>query len=245
MEYHIRCRKGDVAKCVLLPGDPGRAEWIAENFFDEYRTVAKNREFWTFTGKYKDMEISVTSTGIGSPSAAIAIEELIRVGAKCFIRVGTSGSLQPFINLGDIIIATGAVRDEGTTHQYVPPEYPAVASFKLLTYLSKAAEESNARYHIGIVHSKDAFYSEYEEEVPKADITARWKTWEKANVLATEMESAALMVVGSIRKVHVGTVLTIIGSTHTGEPVSSEKISLEPMIRIALEAGHAFLSDEK
>ncbi len=243
MEYHIHCSKGDVAKCVLLPGDPGRAEWIAENFFDEYRTVAKNREFWTFTGKYKDVEMTVSSTGIGGPSAAIALEELIKVGAECFIRVGTSGSLQPYIHLGDIVIATGAVRDEGTSHQYIYPEYPAVASFQLLQHLNNAAQESGSRYHVGIIHSKDAFYSEYENEIPRDDNSARWKAWQKANVLATEMESAALMIVGSIRNVHVGTVLTIIGSTHSGEPVADKKVSLEPMIKIALEGGRMFLSN--
>ncbi len=211
-EFHIKCGKGDIAKIVLLPGAPERSRLISE-YFDESREVARNREFWTFTGRVDGIPISVTSTGIGCPSTAIAVEELIRCGAKVLIRVGTSGSLQDFVAIGDLVIATSAVRDEGTSRQYVPVEYPAVADIDVVFALKRAAQKLGYRHHLGIVHTKDSFYSELPDTSPiYEDVKKRWNTWINANVLATEMESSTLFIISSIRGVKAGTILAVVGS---------------------------------
>ncbi|RLE91733.1 MAG: hypothetical protein DRJ55_05340, partial [Thermoprotei archaeon] len=163
LQYHIRCKPGDVAPYVLLPGDPSRVPLIAKHW-DEARLVAKNREYVTYTGTYRGVPVSATSTGIGSPSAAIAVEELVRVGGKVFIRVGTSGPVNPKVKPWKLGIATGAVRDEGTTRQYVPIEYPAVADYRVVAALVEAAEKLGYRYHVGVFHTKDSFYSEVEPQ---------------------------------------------------------------------------------
>ena len=145
-------KKGDVADFVILPGDPGRVEFIADHF-DTAKVVADNREYKTMTGKYKGRSISVTSTGIGCPSTAIAVEELANIGAKTFVRMGTSGAMQDFTRVGDKVIATGAVRFEGTSVQYMPIEFPAVASHEMVTALVRSASDAKLNYHTGIVQS--------------------------------------------------------------------------------------------
>lgn len=149
LQYHIKCRKGDVARYVLLPGDPARVQVIA-SLWDESHKVAENRQYVTYTGKVSGVDISTTSTGIGSPSAAIAVEELARCGADTFIRVGTCGGYQKDQRIGDIAIASGAVRWEGTTRQYVPIEYPAVSTPEVVMALVEAAEQLGVDYHVGI-----------------------------------------------------------------------------------------------
>lgn len=236
VEYHIRCRRGDVARYVLLPGDPARAKWIS-GFFENAREIARNREYWTFTGTYKGVPISVTSTGIGCPSASIAVEELARCGARTFIRVGTSGGLQRRTKVGDLVVATAAVRDEGTTRAYVPLEFPAVASFEVVQALISAAKKLGHRYHVGVVHSKDSFYSETPKLVPNFEQTQqRWKVWTRSKVLATEMECAAIFTLSSIRGLSAGAVLAVIGEVTGEELVLKEKAGVEEAIRTALEA---------
>ena len=154
MQYHVQLKAGDVSDFVILPGDPGRVEFIAEHF-DSATLVADNREYKTMTGKYKGRSVSVTSTGIGCPSTAIAVEELANVGARTFVRMGTSGAMQDFTRVGDKVIATGAVRYEGTSVQYMPIEFPAVASHDMVTALVKSAGDAELNYHTGIVQSKD------------------------------------------------------------------------------------------
>jgi len=158
-EYHIGLGKGDVGRYVILPGDPGRVPRIAKHL-DSAEKVAQNREYTTYTGKVDGIKVSVTSTGIGCPSAAIAVEELIRVGADTFIRVGTAGSLQKEVGLGDLVIATGAIREEGTTRQYVPLSFPAVPDLDVTIALREAARKLGYNSHAGICHCKDSFYSE-------------------------------------------------------------------------------------
>jgi len=234
-QYHIGVGPGEVARYVLLPGDPGRAEKIA-GYFDEVREVAFNREFRTFTGSVNGIGVSVTSTGIGCPSAAIALEELIKVGADTFIRVGTAGALQKELELGDLAIATGAVRDEGTTRQYVPLEYPAVADPEIVEGLRQAAAELGYPHHLGITHCKDSFYSEEEGYSAQGDSNRmRWNSWMDANVIATSMEEAALFVIGSLRRVRVGSILAVIGKTWAGEPVI-HGVGPEKAIETALRA---------
>ena len=201
-QYHVELAKGDVGRYVILPGDPGRVETIAA-FLDHPVKVASHREYVTYTGALDGVKVSVTSTGIGGPSAAIA------VGADTFIRLGTAGMIQDYFNLNDCIIATGAVRDEGTTRQYIPLAYPAVAHYQVVAALQYAAEKCGKVSHIGIVQSKDAFYGEAEpESMPNEDmLRSQWKAWKRGQVLAGEMEAAALFVVSSIRKARAGCVL--------------------------------------
>jgi len=234
-QYHIAVAPGEVGRYVLLPGDPKRAAKIAE-FFDNPREVAFNREFRTFTGTWRGLKVSVTSTGIGCPSAAIALEELIKVGGDTFIRVGTAGSLQKEVEVGDLAISIGAVREEGTTHQYVPPEYPAVATPEVVFALKKAAAKLGYPHHLGITHCKDSFYSEEEGYSAQAELNRmRWQTWMRANVIATSMEESAIFVVGSLRKVRTGSILSIIGATWAGKPIVGG-VGPEKAIETALEA---------
>ncbi|HPY74413.1 MAG TPA: uridine phosphorylase [Planctomycetota bacterium] len=237
-QYHIQLKKGDIGKYVLLPGDPGRVPLIA-SYFDEAHEVAFNREYRTFTGKVAGIPVSVTSTGIGCPSAAIAVEELIKIGAEVFIRIGTAGALQPEIKLGDVVITTAAVREEGTTHQYVPASYPAVADLDVTWALKKAAEKLGLPHHCGISHCKDAFFIESEKDSQPLPIEehnkALWKAWERSNVLSTSMEAAAIFVISSIRKVKAGEVVAIIGLTYDDAPIVA-KVGIEEAIQVAIEA---------
>ena len=236
-EYHIDIAPGEIPPLVLLPGDPDRSRIIAEKFFDNPEEVAKKREYWSFQGTYKGTPVAVCSTGIGCPSAAIALEELIRVGCHTFVRVGTAGAINPTLAAGDIVIFTGAVRDDGTSKQYVPIEYPAIADPSLLSALMKAADERGSEYRVGIGHSKDSFYSEFPDLVADPVSTkAKWDSYRRAGVLATEMESAALFVIGQMRKVKVGTACVIVG-----EPIESEakivgKPKLDNLVNISLQA---------
>ena len=207
-QYHLELSKGDVGRYVILPGDPGRVELIAR-FLDSPRKVAHHREYVTYTGLLDGVPVSVTSTGIGGPSTAIAVEELIAVGADTFIRIGTAGMVQDYFDLNDCIIATGSVRDEGTTRQYMPLSFPAVADFDVVSALRQAARKCGKQAHVGVVQSKDAFYGEAEPETIPIEPLHRyqWDAWKKGGVLASEMESATLFVVSAIRRARAGCIL--------------------------------------
>ena len=213
LQYHIKCRKGDVGRYVLLPGDPKRCEKIAR-FFDSPVLVADNREYVTYTGTIDGEKVSVTSTGIGGPSAAIAMEELHKIGADTFIRVGTCGGMQDGVQGGDIVLASGAIRMEGTSKEYVPIEFPAVADYEVLSALANAASGFDYRYHIGIVECKDSFYGQHEPGTKpvRYELFNKWEAWIRAGALASEMESAALFTVGSCLRARVGTVLLVCGN---------------------------------
>lgn len=234
-QYHLHLKNGDVGRYVLLPGDPGRVPQIAA-YFDSAHEVVFNREFRTYTGTVDGIKVSCTSTGIGCPSTAIAVEELIKVGADTFIRVGTAGSLQPAVGLGDLCITTGAVREEGTTRQYVPLSYPAVANVDVVCALRDAARALGFKHHTGISHCKDAFFIEGDCDIPLEDENrSLWKAWRRSNVLSTAMESAALFVVSSIRCVRAGEILAIIGLTYDDHPVLT-KMGVDDAIKTAIEA---------
>lgn len=226
-QYHVELSRGDVGRYVILPGDPGRVEQIA-SFLTDARKVAHHREYVTYTGTLNGTPVSVTSTGIGGPSAAIAVEELIAVGADTFIRVGTAGMLQDYFDLNDCIIATGSVRDEGTTRQYIPLAYPAVAHYQVVNALVQAAKTCGKRAHVGIVQSKDAFYGEAEpESMPTQPVLDyQYAAWAKGRVLASEMESAALFVVSSIRNARAGCILNNRGDINETIAVAVEAIRL-------------------
>ena len=234
-QYHIQLSKGEVGRYVLLPGDPARAAKIASRF-DEAREMAFNREYRTFTGTVDGIRISATSTGIGCPSTAICIEELIACGADTFIRVGTAGGLQPGIEVGDLVISSATVREEGTTRQYVPLEYPAVADIEVTAALVQAAGLLGFRHHVGIGHTKDAFYTEGSADLPLAErVRERWQVWRRAGVLSTSMEAAALFVISTIKKARAGEVLAVIGLTYKDEPIVA-KAGIEEAIETAIEA---------
>jgi len=226
-QYHIQLKKGDVGKYVLLPGDPGRCEPIAA-LFDNPVHVASNREYNTYTGTLDGVMVSVTSTGIGCPSAAIAMEELVRVGADTFIRVGTSGHIQPDSVSGELAIISAAIRDEGTSKHYMPIEFPAVADIDLVMALKRAAEKNGARYRIGITQSKDSFYGQHEPERMgvAADLLNRWKAWEIGGAICSEMEASALFVIASMLRVRAGGVMMV----HAKEPMPPLDILLNTSI---------------
>jgi len=200
-QYHIDLGPGDVSEYVLLPGDPGRVDKIGE-FLEDFEIISFHREFKTGRGKYKGIDVTVTSTGIGGPSAAIALEELARIGARVFLRVGTCGAIQPDIEVGDLIIATGAVRLEGTSKQYVRVEYPAVASHPLVEALIRASKSLKLRHHVGIVDSTDSFYPGQERPGFRGYMPrfARGLIEElkSARVLAFEMEAATIFTLTNI-----------------------------------------------
>lgn len=234
-QYHIHLKPGDVGRYVLMPGDPGRVPKIAAHF-DDAKEVAFNREYRTFTGHVDGIKVSCTSTGIGCPSTAIAVEELIKIGADTFIRIGTAGSLQKEVGLGDLCVTTGSVREEGTTRQYVPLSYPAVADLDVTLALREAAKKLGFKAHTGISHCKDAFFIEGDCGLPLEDENkSKWKAWYRSNVLSTSMESAALFVVSSIKRVRAGEVLAIIGLTFEDKPIVA-KVGIDEAIKTAIEA---------
>lgn len=200
--YHIHCKPGDVGRYVLLPGDPFRTDLIA-SYFDDARLVAHNREHKTWTGTLNGVKVSVTSTGMGCPSAAIAVEELIKCGADTFIRVGTAGRVcdKAYDETLDGVINTAAVRDEGTTIHYIPIEYPASADRHVVDALARAAKKLGYNFAEGITQSKDSFYGQHEPEAMPAEgrLKERWEAWRRGNVMSSEMESAAIFVISSIR----------------------------------------------
>ena len=195
-QFHIHCQEGDVGRYCILPGDPGRCKAIAE-LFDDAKFVASNREYTIYTGTLLGEKVSVCSTGIGGPSASIAMEELHNIGADTFLRVGTCGGIDLSVQSGDVVIATGAIRFEHTSREYAPIEYPAVANFDITTALVAAAKAGGYRYHTGVVQCKDAFYGQHSPaRMPVSyELLNKWEAWKRLGVKASEMESAALFVV--------------------------------------------------
>ena len=207
-QYHIQVAKGEVGRYVLLPGDPKRCAKIAK-YFDDPVLIADSREYVTYTGTLDGVKVSVTSTGIGGPSAAIALEELANCGADTFIRVGTCGGMQEKVMSGDLVIASGAIRMDGASRENAPLEYPAVGDYEILRALEQAAHNLGMRHHIGVVHCKDAFYGQHNPELlPQSEVLLqKWDAYLKLGCLASEMESATLFIVGGYRKVRTGTIL--------------------------------------
>lgn len=247
-EYHLKIKAGDVGQYVILPGDPGRCEQIAQ-LFDNPRKIAANREFTTYTGTLDGVKVSVVSTGIGGPSAAIALEELIHCGAHTFIRVGTSGGMQPDVLGGDLVIAASAVRMDGTGTEYAPIEYPAAAHFDVIRALQQAACVSGQRFHIGTVQCKDSFYGQHEpENMPvSAELMQKWEAYLKCGALASEMESATLFIVAAVRRVRIGTVLLVIGN-QTRRTMGLEDIQVHDTascIKVAVDALRRLIAQDK
>ena len=197
-QFHIKCVSGDVGRYVIMPGDPGRCEKIA-SYFDDPVHIGQNREFNIYTGTLLGEKVSVCSSGIGGPSASIAMEELHNVGADTFIRVGTCGGIDINVRSGDIVIATGAVRYEHTSREYAPIEYPAVPDYQVLSALVQAAKDLGMRHKVGVVQCKDSFYGQHDpKRMPVSyELLDKWEAWKRLGVKASEMESAAMFVVAS------------------------------------------------
>ena len=202
-----------MGRYVFLPGDPKRCEKIAK-YFDQPVKVGDSREFVTYTGYLNGVKVSVTSTGVGGPSASIAMEELVACGADTFIRVGTCGGMDMNIQSGDLVIATGAIRMEGTSKEYAPIEYPAVADLDMVNALVEGAKRVNASYHTGVVECKDAFYGQHRPEtLPNGqDLLRKWNAWLGMGCKASEMESAALFIVAGYLHVRCGTTLLVVAN---------------------------------
>ncbi len=217
-QYHIQVNKGDVGRYVILPGDPKRCRIIAD-YFEDAKFIADSREFVTYTGYLEGEKVSVTSTGIGGPSAAIALEELVNAGADTFIRIGTCGGMQLDVQSGEIVIASGAIRMEGTSKEYAPIEFPAVADYEVLNALISSAKELNVRNHVGIVQSKDSFYGQHSpENMPVSyDLLDKWEAWKKLGCLASEMETAALYIIGAARHVRTGACFMVMANQEREE----------------------------
>lgn len=221
-QYHIQVADGEVGRYVILPGDPKRCEKIAQ-YFDNPVLVADNREYVTYTGTLDGVKVSVTSTGIGGPSAAIAMEELCRCGADTFIRIGTCGGMQPEVKSGDVVIATGAIRMEGTSREYAPIEFPAVPDLAVTNALAAAAGTKGFPFHTGVVQSKDSFYGQHEPETKPVsyELVNKWEAWKRLGCLASEMESAALFVVAGYLHVRAGACYLVVANQER------EKLGLE------------------
>ncbi len=213
VQYHLHIKEGDVGRYVILPGDPKRVPLIAKHF-DDAKQVADSREYVTYTGFLDGEKVSVTSTGIGGPSASIAMEELYKCGSDTFIRMGTCGGIALPVMGGDVVIATGAVRMEGTSREYAPIEFPAVASFEVVQALAEAANMLGKRSHIGVVQCKDSFYGQHDPAIMPVsyDLINKWEAWKRLGVLASEMESAALFVVAARLGARCGSAFSVVGN---------------------------------
>ncbi len=248
IQYHIHTKPENVGKYVILPGDPKRCGRIAA-FLDDAEMVADNREYVTWTGMLEGEPVSVTSTGIGGPSAAIAMEELYRCGARTFIRVGTCGGMQINVKGGDLVIASGAIRMEGTSREYVPVEFPAVADIDVVNALRDAAGKLGYTSHTGVVQCKDSFYGQHEPEKKPAgyELLNKWDAWVKCGALASEMESAAMFIVGSCLRVRTGTVLLTIANQEREKAglENTQEHDTEGAIRTAIEAVRILMKQDR
>lgn len=247
-QYHTGVGPGDVGEYVILPGDPKRCEKIAAHF-DNPVLMADSREYVTYTGYLDGVKVSVTSTGIGGPSASIAIDELAKCGAHTFLRVGTCGGMQEEILGGDVVIATGAVRMEGTSREFAPIEYPAVPDFEVTTALVHAAKKLGIRSHCGVVQCKDSFFGQHEPEIMPVsyELENKWQAWIRMGCLASEMESAALFIAGSFLRVRVGSCFLVVANQERAKKgLSNVQVhDTEIAIRTAVEAIRELIHQDK
>ena len=235
-KYHIGLGPGDVGDYVLVPGDPFRTPLIAKHL-DDAKEVAFSREYRTFTGKVDGTFVSAMSTGMGGPSVAIGIEELHELGVHTLLRVGTCGALQPQVKMGDLVIALASVRSEGTPDGYVPKEYPAVGSLHVINALVEAAEAAGAPYHVGVMRSVDALYSDLvPDQMPRPDLRAELEMWTKSGVLGNDMETSTLYVVGRIRNMRTGTICLCVDEVGAGEIHHLDPSYMDRMLSVAVDA---------
>ena len=247
-QYHIGLGAEDIGKYVILPGDPKRCEKIAAHF-DDAKLVGDNREYITYTGYLNGEKVSVTSTGIGGPSAAIAMEELTKIGAHTFIRVGTCGGMQKNIKSGDIVIANAAIRAEGTSKEYAPIEFPAVSTFEITSALKNASNKLDLTSHVGVVQCKDSFYGQHEpDKMPISyELENKWKAWLRMGTLASEMESAALFTVANYLNVRCGSCFLVVANQEREKAGLENPVvhDTEMAIKVAVEALRELIKSDK
>ena len=235
-KYHIGLAPGDVGEYVLVPGDPFRTPLVAK-FLDDAREVAFSREYRTFTGTVAGTKVSTMSTGMGGPSVAIGLEELHELGVHTVLRVGTCGAAQPQIKMGDLVIAHAAVRSEGTPDGYVPKEYPAVASFHVVEALMEAARESGAPFHVGVIRSVDALYSDLvPDQMPRPHLRDELEMWSRAGILSNDMETSTLFVVSRLRNMRAGTICLVVDEVGAGEIHHLDPSYMDGMLSVAVDA---------
>lgn len=247
-QYHIDVSEEDIGKYVILPGDPKRCEKIAA-YFDDAKLVGDNREYVTYTGNLEGVKVSVTSTGIGGPSAAIAMEELTKIGAHTFIRIGTCGGMQENIKSGEVVIANAAIRAEGTSREYAPIEFPAVSNFEVTSALKSASNKLNLKSHIGVVQCKDSFYGQHEaERMPVSyELENRWNAWLKLGTLASEMESAAIFTIANYLNVRCGSCFLVVANQEREKKGFENPVvhDTEMAIKVAVEALRELIEKDK
>ena len=248
LQYHIQVGAGDVGRYVIMPGDPKRCAKIAK-YFDDPVQIADSREYVTITGYLDGVKVSTTSTGIGGPSASIAMEELIKCGSDTFIRIGTCGGMQTFVKSGDVVVATGAIRMEGTSREYAPIEFPAVPDLGVTNALASAAGKLGFDYHTGVVQCKDAFYGQHAPEsmAVSYELTNKWEAWKKMGCLASEMESAAMFIVAALRHVRCGSCFLVMANQEREKEGLPNPVvhDTDAAIRVAVEAVRELIRKDK
>ena len=248
LQYHIQTRPGDVGRYVIMPGDPKRCEKIAAHF-DNPVLISDSREYVTYTGYLDGEKVSVTSTGIGGPSASIAMEELAKCGADTFIRIGTCGGIDLDVMGGDVVVATGAIRMEGTSKEYAPIEFPAVADLDVVNALVSSCKELGFKYHTGVVQCKDAFYGQHDPQLMPVsyELLNKWEAWKRLGTKASEMESAALFIVASTLHVRCGSCFLVMGNQERNALGMENPIvhDTEEAITVAVEAIRKLIKADK
>jgi uridine phosphorylase len=235
-KYHVGLGRGDVGEYILVPGDPGRTPMVAK-YLEDAREVAFSREYRTWTGRLGSVPVSTMSTGMGGPSVAIAVEELCELGVHTFLRVGTCGAAQPEIKMGDLVIAVGAVRSEGTPNGYVPPEYPAIASLDVVNALVESARAASVPFHVGVIRSVDALYSDLvPDSMPRPNLRDELAMWSRAGVLCNDMETSTLLVVSRLRKLRAGTINLCVDELGAGEIHHLDPSYMDRMLKVAVDA---------
>lgn len=240
-QYHIAVAPGEIGEICILPGDPGRCRKIAE-LLDEPEYISTNREFEIWNGKLGNKKVTVCSTGIGGPSTAIAVEELVACGAKTLIRVGTCGGINLNVKCGDVVIASGAVRQDGTSREYAPAEFPAVPDLYTTAALFGAARALGYTAHVGVVQSKDSFYGQHSpKRMPtSAELLEKWEAWKRLGVLASEMEASTLFVVGASLGVKTAACFHVVWNQERADAgldtAADESHETEKAIKVAIEA---------
>ena len=248
MQYHIHLTEEHGARYAIIPGDPGRVEKIAA-YLDDAKQVSYNREYNSYLGYLDGEKVLVVSTGIGGPSCAICVEELSKIGVDTFIRVGTCGGMQPNVEPGDVVIGSGAIRQDGTSREYLPIEFPAVADFKVTQALYNAAEKLGYRNHVGVVQAKDSFYGQHSpESMPIApELLYKWEAWKRGGCLASEMEGAALFIVGAARRLRTGAVFHCVWNQEIAKSAmpKERKEDTSCAIKTAIEAIRILIAEDK
>ena len=238
-QFHIACAQGDIGRYCILPGDPGRVPAIAA-LFDDAKQIAYNREFNVWTGTLLGEKVTACSTGIGGPSASIAMEELHKCGADTFIRTGTCGGIDLNVQSGDVVVATGAIRYEHTSREYAPTEFPAVADFQVTNALVEATKKLGFPLHTGIVQCKDSFYGQHDPAASPVyyELQQKWESWKRLGVKASEMESAALFVVAAALGCRCGSCFHVVWNQEREAAGLDQKMSEDTSssVKVSVEA---------